>query len=53
MENLPRESGGFLGGLKGVIRAILPLHNKQSGDQTAKFGIDMEDDVKSSYSFFS
>lgn len=52
MENLPRESGGFLGGLKGVIRAILPLQNKQAGDQTAKFGIDMEDDVNRAIRFF-
>lgn len=52
MDNLPQESGGFLGGLKGAIRAVLPLHNKQEGDRTSKFGIDLEDDINRAIRFF-
>jgi proteasome lid subunit RPN8/RPN11 len=51
-DNLPKESGGFVGGdADGFIKGILPIHNQYLFDKTATFGVTSED-FQRAYAFF-
>ena len=52
IDNLPQESGGFLGGKDGKILAILPTFNKHLYNKTDTFGITSED-IQRAYTFFA
>lgn len=52
LDNLPRESGGFLGGKNGTVLAVMPTYNQHSGNQTDTFGI-TSDDIQRAYEFFA
>ena len=43
IENLPRESGGFLGGNDDMVKGILPVFNKTIGDSTKTFTLESDD----------
>lgn len=49
--NYPKESGGFIGGLDGEIKAVLPTHNLHLYDKTATFQITNED-IERAHLFF-
>ena len=49
--NLPRESGGFLGGNDFKIQAVLPIPNQHLYDETGTFAFTMED-VDRAHRFF-
>lgn len=51
LENLPQESGGFLGGHEGLIKAIHPLFNAHLYDKTGSFSFTPED-VDRAHRFF-
>ncbi len=51
IENLPRESGGFLGGSEDMIKAVLPMYNKTVGDSTHTFTLE-SDDILRAHQFF-
>lgn len=51
IQNLPTESGGFVGGLDGVITGILPIFNQYLTDKTGTFGFTGED-VERAHTFF-
>lgn len=50
-KNLPRESGGFLGGTDRTVKAVLPAYNQHIGNQTDTFGLTSED-IRRAYAFF-
>jgi len=50
-DNLPYETGGFLGGKKGVITAILPTFNKDWDVNKDVFALE-DADIKRAYAFF-
>ena len=50
-DNLPQESGGFLGGKNGLIQAILPNFNMFEGNRTDTFGLTQEDMLRA-HEFF-
>ena len=50
-KNLPKETGGFLGGHGRFIKGILPLFNSVVGDKTKTFGYMQEDAIRAR-SFF-
>jgi len=43
VDNLPQESGGFLGGKDFLIQGILPAFNQHLEDRTGTFGVTSED----------
>ena len=45
-KNLPKETGGFLGGHGRFIKGILPLFNSFDGDKTGTFGYMPEDAIR-------
>lgn len=51
LENLPNESGGFLGGSDDMIKGLLPVMNQFGGDTTKTFGITSED-LERAHRFF-
>lgn len=51
-DNLPYESGGFLGGKDGVICAIMPTFNKDWDENTDVFAL-QDGDIQRAYQFFS
>jgi proteasome lid subunit RPN8/RPN11 len=51
LENLPRESGGFLGGTDGMIRGLFPVFNKCIENSTDTFVI-TTDDIMRAHDFF-
>ena len=51
LDNLPQESGGFLGGKDGFIQAILPIFNQHLYNRTDTFSFTPED-VSRARAFF-
>lgn len=51
IDNLPIETGGFLGGTDNLIQAILPIYNQHLEDQTGTFGFTPED-MQRAHEFF-
>lgn len=51
LDNLPQEAGGFIGGVSGSIRGILPLFNQHLYDKTATFSFTGEE-VERAQRFF-
>jgi proteasome lid subunit RPN8/RPN11 len=51
LDNLPQESGGFLGGKEGYIQAILPIFNQHLFNRTDTFSF-TPDDVTRARAFF-
>lgn len=51
IDNLPIESGGFLGGKDNFIQGILPIYNQHLEDQTGTFAFSKED-VLRAHQFF-
>ncbi len=51
LDNLPQESGGFLGGKEGFIQAILPIFNQHLYNRTDTFSFTPED-VQRAHAFF-
>jgi proteasome lid subunit RPN8/RPN11 len=51
LENLPRESGGFLGGSDDMIKGLLPVYNQAASDSTTSFEITSED-IERAHRFF-
>jgi len=51
IENLPRESGGFLGGSEDMVKGVLPMYNKTAGDSTHTFTLE-SDDILRAHQFF-
>lgn len=51
LENLPCESGGFLGGSDDCIKGVLPVYNQNIGDSTSTFAISTED-IDRAHRFF-
>ena len=51
-DNLPYETGGFVGGKDGVITGILPTFNKDWDNSTDVFKID-DTDMQRAHSFFA
>lgn len=50
--NYPFESGGFIGGTDFIIKAILPIFNKDESNKQDVFGLN-HDDLNRAYQFFS
>lgn len=46
----PAETGGFLGGRENKILGVLPIPNKNPGDQTSTFALS-DDDIELAYRF--
>jgi len=51
LENLPCESGGFLGGSDDMIKGVFPVYNQHLGDSTSTFEISSED-LERAHRFF-
>jgi len=51
-DNLPQESGGFLGGKDFLIQAVLPTANQHLYNRTETFGL-TSDDMSRSHVFFA
>ena len=51
IDNLPIESGGFVGGKEDFIQGILPIYNKHLEDQTGSFAFTKEDILRA-HQFF-
>ena len=51
LDNMPQESGGFLGGRDNLILAIMPTFNKHLYNRTDTFSFD-SDDLLRAYEFF-
>ncbi|MFA5879403.1 MAG: Mov34/MPN/PAD-1 family protein [Candidatus Margulisiibacteriota bacterium] len=43
IENLPCETGGFLGGNEDMVKGVLPVFNKTIGDSTKTFTLEPDD----------
>lgn len=51
IDNLPQESGGFLGGKENQVLGILPTYNLHLGNRTDTFGVS-SDDIRRAHAFF-
>ena len=52
LDNLPKESGGFLGGNSdGLVQAIMPVYNQYLFDRTGTFMVTSED-IQRAHAFF-
>ena len=49
--NYPKESGGFIGGIDGEVRAVLPTHNQHLYNKTDTYQITNED-IDRAHRFF-
>jgi proteasome lid subunit RPN8/RPN11 len=52
LDNLPQESGGFLGGKDNVVMGIMPTHNQHLYNRTDTFAV-TSDDMQRAYEFFA
>ncbi len=52
VDNLPQESGGFLGGKDRLIQAILPVFNQHMENKTDTYGVTSED-INRAHQFFA
>jgi len=52
VDNLPQESGGFLGGKDNVVMGILPAHNQYLYNRTDTFAVTAED-MQRAFDFFA
>ena len=52
LDNLPQESGGFLGGKDNVVMGIMPTHNQHLYNRTDTFAV-TSDDMQRAFDFFA